>query len=148
MRILLKSRVSRDFRDVYSGFDRNLFEFLLPPGAKVQQFDGSKKGDIVHLTFSFPFKAEWVSEIIEDKVSDSECYFIDKGTKLPFGISSWMHKHRIKKDGSQSIIVDDIEFSTGNKLLNLIYYPALFISFLPRKRLYQKYFTQSVEIRR
>ena len=148
MHILLKSRVSRDFRDVYNGFDRNLFEFLLPPGAKVQQFDGSKKGDIVHLTFSFPLKAEWVSEIIEDTVSDSECYFIDKGTKLPFGITSWTHKHSVKKVDNQSIIIDDIEFSTGNKLLDLIYYPALFISFLPRKRLYQKYFTQAADIKR
>ena len=140
MRILLKTRVSGNYLDIYNSFDRSLFEFLLPSGAKVQQFDGSKKGDIVHLTFSFPFKAEWVSEIIENNISDSECYFIDKGTKLPFGIHFWIHKHRIIKDGNQSIIEDDIEFSTGNKFLDLIYYPGLLVSFLPRKRLYQKYF--------
>jgi ligand-binding SRPBCC domain-containing protein len=143
MRILLKSRVSGNYLEVGKSFDRNLFEFLLPPGAKVQRFDGSRKGDIVHLAFTFPFKAEWVSEIIEDNITDRECFFIDKGTKLPFGIRSWIHKHRIVKDDNHSIIEDDIEFSTGNRLLDLVYYPGLLISFLPRKWQYRKYFTKS-----
>ena len=145
MRILLRSRVRGFYLDVSKSFDRNLFEFLLPPGAKVKQFDGSKKGDIVHLTFSFPFKADWVSEIIEDSISNSECYFIDKGTNLPFGLRNWIHKHRIVKDGNQSIIVDEIEFSTGNRFFDLTYYPGLYLSFLPRKWQYRKYFQKSSE---
>lgn len=140
MHILLKSRVIGSYLDVSKSFDRSLFEFLLPPGAKVLQFDGSKKGDIVHLRFSFPFKTDWVSEIIEDSISNGECYFIDKGTNLPFGLRHWIHKHRIVKDGNHSIIVDDIEFSTGNRILDLIYYPILYLSFLPRKFQYPKYF--------
>ena len=142
MRITLRSVVNGNFKDVYKAFDRLLFEFLLPPGAKVIRFDGSARGNIVHLTFSFPLYSEWISEITEENELEDHCYFIDEGRKVPLGITFWKHKHVVRKDDNRSVIEDHIEFSTGNKLLDLIYYPGLFLAFSPRKRLYQKYFNK------
>ena len=139
MRIRLKSRVKGHFKDVYNSFDQQLFEYLLPPGAKVLKFDGSRKGDLVHLEFGFP-KAEWISKIIENGESENLCYFIDVGVKIPFGLKTWRHKHLVHNDGDHAIIEDDMEFSTGSRILDLLYLPGLYLSFLPRVTQYKKYF--------
>lgn len=138
MRIILKTKVKGEFLEVFSAFNRQLFEYLLPPGAKVIRFDGSLKGNIVHL--SFPLGMEWISEITEEHKSGELCYFIDEGRKVPMGISSWIHKHAVYKSGNNSIIEDNIQFSTGVKILDLLYYPMLYLAFSPRKSLYKKYF--------
>ena len=76
MNITLKSKVIGDFTEVYKRFDRNLFSYLLPPGAQLIEFGGSKKGDIVHL--KLPLAGEWISEITENGISAEVCYFIDE----------------------------------------------------------------------
>lgn len=142
MKINLKSKVRGNYKDVFQAFDKNLFEYLLPPGAKVIQFDGSKKGDLVYLSFSFPPNTEWISEIVEDSCSDELCYFIDIGKKLPFGITFWRHKHIVHNQGDSSVIEDDIEFRTKNKVQESILYPLLYLSFLPRVAQYKSYFNK------
>jgi len=138
MRIILKTEVKGDFREVFGAFNRQLFEYLLPPGARVIRFDGSQKGNIVHL--SFPLDMEWISEITEEFNSSEYCYFIDEGRKVPLGISRWVHKHAVHGVGTNSIIEDNIQFSTGIGILDLLYYPVLYLAFFPRKSLYKKYF--------
>ena len=61
MNITLKTKVSRDLKVVYNRFDHDLFKYLLPPGAQLIEFGGSKKGDFVHL--KLPVAGEWISEI-------------------------------------------------------------------------------------
>lgn len=140
MRINLKSEVAGNYKDVFRAFDQMLFEYLLPPGAKVIQFDGSEKGNLVHLSFSFPPGAKWISEIVEDSCSENLCYFIDVGKVLPFGIKHWKHRHLVHKKDNDSVIEDDIEFSTGNSLYDRLLYPFLYLSFLPRISQYKSYF--------
>jgi ligand-binding SRPBCC domain-containing protein len=141
MKMNLKSRVNGSMEKVFNSFDKNLFEYLLPPGAKVKRFDGSKPGDIVHLQFSFPIKAEWISEITQEVKEHESCYFVDCGVKLPFGMKFWKHTHYVHRVTENSSLIEDaIEFRMKNVILDICVYPLLYLSFLPRVVQYKKYF--------
>lgn len=143
MNIQLKTKVDGNYQDIMRLFDRNLFEALKPKNAKMEivEFTGSKKGDKVHLRFLSPIKAEWISEITEDGENEEETYFIDEGVKLPFPLSSWKHKHVVRKiTENSSYIIDDMTFEGINSFFTLFLYPALYIAFYPRKSIYKSYF--------
>jgi len=143
MNIQLKTKVDGNYQDIMRLFDRNLFEALKPKNAKMEivAFTGSKKGDKVHLRFLSPIKAEWISEITEDGENEKETYFIDEGVKLPFPLSSWKHKHVVRKiTENSSYIIDDMTFEGINSFFTLFLYPALYIAFYPRKSIYKSYF--------
>ncbi|MFK7900136.1 MAG: hypothetical protein AB8B61_05195 [Cyclobacteriaceae bacterium] len=144
MNFTLSTPIVKDFKEVFNQFDQELFEFLLPPKkvAQLIEFGGSQKGAIVHIQFLVPFKTEWISEITEDKQRETECYFIDVGRKLPFGLKYWTHKHIVKKEGDQAIIVDDITYGYNNKVLDILFYPFWYLSFLPRKKQYRQFFEE------
>lgn len=141
MKIFIQTKVQQSYKKVYSQFDKDLFQALNPPLLPVQlvRFDGSKKGDEVHL--SFPFGMKWVSHIIEEEKNDQECFFIDKGMVLPFPLKEWTHRHRVIKDNKGSTIVDDIEFKSNNILLDYVIFPVLWLQFIYRKPIYRKYFS-------
>lgn len=138
MNITLKSKVTGELNAVYNRFDDNLFRYLLPPGAQLIEFGGSKKGDIVHL--NLPLAGEWISEITENGMSDDMCYFIDEGRKLPFPLKKWKHKHILHNAGASTIIEDNMNFSTGNIITDILFYPVLLLAFLPRLWQYKSYF--------
>ena len=138
MNITLRSKVNGELTAIYNRFDDKLFRHLLPPGAQLIEFGGSKKGDIVHL--KLPIAGEWVSKITENGASEDTCYFIDEGRKLPFPLKKWEHKHILHRKGNSTIIEDNMNFSTGNSLTDILFYPILFLSFLPRLWQYNSYF--------
>ena len=138
MNVKLRSKVNRDLTTVYEGFDHKLFEYLLPPGAQLIEFGGSKKGDVVHL--KLPLAGEWVSEITENGSADGSYYFIDEGKKLPFPLKKWRHKHVLKTSGENTTIEDDMNFTTGTIMGDFLLYPFLLLSFLPRTWQYKRYF--------
>ena len=143
MKIRLQTKVKGYYTDVMSRFDKDLFKALEPDLGKMEivEFTGSKKGDRVHLRFLQPFKAEWISDIVEDGRDDNSAYFIDEGVKLPFGIQNWRHIHIVEKiDERSSWIIDDIEYTGRNQLHTLLLYPMLFLAFYPRKQKYRSYF--------
>lgn len=143
MNIQLKTKVDGNYKDIIKQFDLELFEALKPKGAKMEivEFTGSKKGDTVHLRFLSPIKTEWISKITEDHEDDKEAYFIDEGVKLPFPLSYWRHKHIVKKiTEDTSYIIDDMTFKGPFSLITLLLYPALYIAFYPRGRIYKSYF--------
>jgi len=148
MRIILKSKVNGYYKTVMSRFDRALFEYLKPPIGRVEvlSFTGSKKGDTVHLNLYTPFKMEWVSIITEDGSDEENIYFIDEGQKLPFPLKRWRHRHVVKRlSEHESEIVDDMEYSTGLWLIDLIMYPVFYATFYPRKKQYREYFRQVLD---
>ena len=136
--ITLRSKVRGELTTIYKHFDADLFRYLLPPGAQLIEFGGSKQGDIVHI--KLPIAGEWISEITEDGVSTDTCYFIDEGRKLPFPLKAWRHKHILHRAGNSTIIEDQINYATGNILADLLIYPVLYLSFLPRVSQYKQYF--------
>lgn len=140
MKIRIKTRVKEDFSLVVKYFNEDLFRYLLPPGSKLILFEGNSPGSRVHLEFTFPFKTQWVSEIIEENKSQDTYSFIDVGRVLPYGLDRWRHRHCIVRDGSGSRIVDEMNFTTGKNWLDVLYYPFLYAAFLPRKASYVNYF--------
>lgn len=143
MNIRLETKVKGHYKTIMDGFDRELFEALTPKQGKVEivTFTGSKKGDRVHLRFLSPIRTEWISDITEDAVNEDEAYFIDEGVKLPFPLRYWQHKHIVRKVTEEtSCIVDDITFKGVNPVVSLLLYPAIYLGFYPRKRIYQQYF--------
>jgi ligand-binding SRPBCC domain-containing protein len=146
MKIKIATQVKSEWKKVVSGFTKELFVKLNPPfpPVVVKQFDGCIKGDKVVLELNFLlFKQEWVSDIIESVEDENGFSFIDVGVKLPFFLSRWRHHHIIKKreDGGTTII-DDIDFSTGSLLTDLLFYPILYGQFLYRKPIYRKIFSR------
>ena len=127
-------------------FDRALFEALAPkvPAMEIVEFTGSRKGDTVHIRFLSPVKVEWVSRITEDAENKTEAYFVDEGVQLPFPLSFWKHKHIVRKiTEDTSCIIDDITFKGPNGLVTLLLYPAIFLGFYPRKKIYKAYFGEA-----
>ncbi|MFT7363029.1 MAG: ligand-binding SRPBCC domain-containing protein [Algoriphagus sp.] len=144
MKITIETSVHQDYLQVKEGFNEMLFKKLSPPfpPVKLLRFDGSTKGDLVTLELNFIFfKQKWTSEIMEDQTTDKEFYFIDKGIELPFFLKKWTHKHRIVKDGENSIIRDEIDYQAPFRILTLILYPAMLLQFAYRKPIYKKIFS-------
>lgn len=140
--------VQESMEQVKERFDLELFKALKPPlvNLKVTRFDGCNKGDEVHLSifFGIPlFQVKWVSSITESYEDDENWYFIDEGVLLPFPLKKWRHKHIVKKVGSSSLIVDDISFSSNNRVLNFMLKPLLKLQFSGRYAIYQKIFGSS-----
>ena len=140
MNLILRSEVPVSMAKVASRFDVHLFKFLLPPGAKLIEFGGSEKGDRVHL--KLPLVGEWISDITENGETENAWYFVDVGTKLPFPLKSWTHRHVLHAVEDRTVIEDDIHFSTGWLLGDVLFYPILYASFYPRIRQYKAYFKE------
>lgn len=143
MKIRIETKIEASLEKVKEGFTEDLFLSLNPPfpPVKLVQFDGCKTGDQVVLELNFIFfKQKWVSDITEDFENKHEWYFIDIGTQLPFFLSKWRHHHGVEKAESGSIIIDDITFSTGTILTDILMYPLLYGQFLYRKPIYKRKF--------
>ena len=54
---------------------------------EIVQFTGSQKGDKVHVRFIKPIKADWISDIVEDKVTDYKAWFVDVGKVVPWPLA-------------------------------------------------------------
>lgn len=144
MKIIIKTPIKGDPIQIISRFDQSLFEALAPPGPGVElvRFDGSKKGDIVHIKLNLfgVKKVDWISKIIEDKQDNAQAYFIDRGITLPFFLSKWEHKHLVKRNAEGSIIIDDIYYQTPYRIFDYLLYPILFFQFAYRRPIYQRIF--------
>ena len=144
MKITIETHVRQSYLQVKEGFNESLFKKLSPPfpPVKLLQFDGSSKGDLVSLELNFIFfKQKWTSEITEDQTNDQEFYFIDQGVELPFFLNKWTHKHRIIKDGENSIIRDEINYQAPFLILSWLLFPAMLLQFAYRKPIYKKIFS-------
>lgn len=148
MRIIIKTEVEQDYKTVFARFDKDLFLALKPPflPLTLRQFDGSMKGDEVKIRLGKGFLSQdWDALIIDQQENDTEIFFIDKGTKLPFFLKTWQHKHRIiNLKSHNSEIIDDIHYTTPlGKIMDIVFYPILYIQFWIRKPVYKKYFSKN-----
>ncbi|NVK86192.1 MAG: hypothetical protein HWE21_17835 [Cytophagia bacterium] len=146
MKFTLRTNVAQSLENVKEGFNEDLFSQLAPPFPKVniKQFDGSKKGDIVSLELNFIiFRQNWTSKIVDEGSSDTEYFFIDEGTILPFGITFWRHKHTLQSINEKTQIIDEVEFRSWNGLASLLLFPILLSQFFYRKPIYKRIFGQN-----
>lgn len=142
MNILLRTQVQQDHHSVYKGFNESLFLQLSPPllPFELNCFEGCETGDRVILKVGLPLQV-WESLIVSHGSSSNEYYFVDEGVKLPFPLRKWHHRHGIEAiDSGGTIISDEITFSTGFKLIDLLAYPLLYSIFAYRKAVYRRVF--------
>jgi ligand-binding SRPBCC domain-containing protein len=143
MKIKVSTQVASSWKKVLAGFNESLFKSLNPPfpPVKVMRFDGCKTNHRVELELNFfLFKQYWHALIISHLELDKGFVFVDIGKKLPFFLKSWKHTHSILEEGNGTQIIDDIEYSTGTLLSDLIFYPILYLQFLYRKPVYKREF--------
>ncbi len=148
MEIQIQTPVMQSYEQVWQGFTRELFLALAPPLTPIHllRFDGCKKGDEVHLEIDFGvFSQLWCSKIVEQTTTNDEIYFIDEGIQLPFFLSKWKHKHRIVKQATGALIIDEIEFE-GKFFTSAFIYPVLLLQFMYRQPVYQKWFEEEYPI--
>lgn len=143
MKILIRTKIEKNYQVLFSKFNLHLFEALKPPllNLVVERFDGCKKGDEVHLKMDFfgLINQRWISHITADFKSEYEIFFVDVGVLLPPPLKKWTHIHRLEKITEiSSFVTDDIEYSCGNGALDLLIYPVLYSMFLFRKPIYKR----------
>lgn len=145
MRVILRTAVVQLPADVLTGFTRALFVALAPPFPKLRvlRFDGCRTGDEVHIELDTLVKRlPWTSLIVADgEEPDGTCFFVDEGRVLPPPLRYWQHRHRIQpgpKGGS--VIVDDLEYRTASRLLDVLIYPAMWAQFAWRRPIYRRWF--------
>ena len=146
MRIVIKTKVSENYKTVFKKFDRNLFLALKPPliQLNLEKFDGCFTGDKVELSLGlFGIVQKWKALIVEQNESQDEIYFIDEGKELPAPIKQWRHRHGLENiEDKATIIVDDINYSSNNKVIDFLLYPILYLQFWYRKPVYRRYFSK------
>ncbi|MBZ0203621.1 MAG: hypothetical protein IT281_01220 [Ignavibacteria bacterium] len=143
MNLCITTKVEQDYRTVFNRFDLKLFLKLKPPlvSFNILRFDGCKPGDEVILEISIlGNKQQWNALITEQFENGDMICFIDTGKVLPKPLTYWKHKHIIENCVDSSKIIDDICFETGNKLLNYLLFPLIFMQFYYRKPIYKSYF--------
>lgn len=143
MKILIKTKIDKNYQVLFSKFNVELFKALKPPlvNLDIERFDGCKKGDEIHLRMDIfgQLNQRWISLITSDFRSEYEINFVDEGALLPPPLVKWKHVHRIEKlNETSSFIVDDIYFTSGNLIVDLAIYPALYLMFLYRKPIYKR----------
>lgn len=144
MKILMKTNVKSDWQTVKDAFNATLLKKLTPPfpPARLVRYDGNSPGNLVEIELNFLiFKAYWVSIITAEQVGKNSYYFTDEGHRLPFFLKRWKHIHEIRENSNGAIIIDDIDYSSGYLLGDLILYPALWLQFMYRVPIYKKVFS-------
>ncbi len=148
MKIRLVTTIEKPLAIVHKNFNESLFKFLLPPFnlAGIERYEGQNPGDIIEIRFNLPFIPNWKVIIKESWLHNKEYGFIDRGLKVPFGITFWKHIHRVVAKGEKSsFIIDDIEYESNSNWLNYILFLFLLLMFYPRKFLYKKYYKELIE---
>ena len=143
MKLYFRTKVQQDFKTVFAGFNRSLFEKLAPPfpRVKVIRFDGCRKGDLVEIEMHTGIATQrWTSLITESGENDYECYFVDEGQVLPAPLKFWRHKHIISKNDQKTFIYDQVEYRTASVMLDYMLYPVMYAQFLYRKPVYKSVF--------
>lgn len=143
MQIKVKTPVRESRSKVWSAFNRELFLALAPPYPKVEllRFDGCSVNDEVHLLLKLGFaQLPWNARIVDEGSTETTTYFIDKGIVLPFPLQRWVHVHLIEDSSCGCTITDEVTFTSGNGLVDLLIYPFLFPTIYFRKFIYRRIF--------
>jgi ligand-binding SRPBCC domain-containing protein len=143
MKLVLKTDVQQAPPQVWAGFDQALFEKLAPPFPRIRllRFDGSTTGCTVEVELNFIFFRQiWQSKIIEHGHTEDAIWFVDQGTRLPFFLKSWRHRHSLLRSETGTQIVDDIDYGTGWSMLDYLMYPLMWAQFAYRGPIYRRAF--------
>ena len=109
---------------------------------KLLRFDGCRPGDVVQLELQLGVKkAFWESHITAAETSDTLCYFVDEGRRLPLRLHTWQHTHGMAAAGpGRCRISDELAFSTRPGWWGYVLYPGFYLLLLYRKPIYRQVF--------
>jgi len=148
MHLYLRTHVAASPADVSAGFTRELFVALAPPFPpfRLLRFDGSQRGDEVHIELGAgPARFRWTSLITDHGITPSGVYyFVDEGRQLPPPLRYWRHRHLMQPapDGG-TYIVEDLEYRSPFRWLDALLYPAMWAQFAWRRPIYRRWFGKS-----
>jgi ligand-binding SRPBCC domain-containing protein len=148
MHFIVKTKINKPFDQVVSSFDQDLFVAIAPPGMPMRllRFDGCNKNDIVEIQLGLgTFSTKWRSLITYHESSEEVFHFIDKGVIIPWPLKKWEHKHYVYKTGDESLIVDNVTFSTSSRLMDVFSFLPFYLSILYRVYAYKKYFSKRIK---
>ncbi len=140
----LETKVNQDYKTVFAGFDRKLFDVLLPnfPPVKVLEFDGQRVDGRVGIEMNlFLFKIVWIVRIVSITESLDEIEFVDEGVELPSFLRYWKHRHIVRHNGVSTTIIDDITFYSPYRVLDWLLYPIFWLQFFMRRPIYERFFS-------
>ncbi len=144
MNLNFRTKVAAPLEQVKKGFDRSLFLRLKPPLIQLvlERFDGCETGHEIHLRVGLPGALQtWISKITSHKLERDSWSFVDEGSSLPFPLKNWRHHHIVKiLPSGGSLILDEITFSCGSRILDLLLLGPLWFSFAGRASVYQSVF--------
>jgi len=145
MKLMIRVNVAQPPEDVLAQFGPELFHRLTPPfpPARVLHYGGNSPGSEVHIRLNVLLaQQDWVAVITEQDFTPGreELFFTDEGKQLPFFLSFWRHKHRVRRLPGGSQIIEDIEFRTPPWLPEALLYPVLWAQFACRRPVYRKVF--------
>ncbi|WP_045689215.1 SRPBCC family protein [Hymenobacter sp. AT01-02] len=145
MHLILRTHVAATPAQVWQGFTRELFLDLAPPFPpfRLRRFDGCHRGDEVHIELGAgPLCYPWTSLITDHGTQpDGTYFFVDEGQKLPPPLRFWRHRHLMQPAaGGGTYIVEDLEYRTGLRALDVLLYPAMWAQFAWRRPIYRRWF--------
>jgi ligand-binding SRPBCC domain-containing protein len=145
MRITLRTRVQQPAERVFQQFDRPLLERLAPPFpvARLVRYDGQLPGHEVHIRLHFGlFTQTWHSRITPNRAEGpTEWFFEDVGTRLPFFLRAWTHRHIVRAlPNGSSEIVDAVTFRSPWYTPAPLVWLALWGMFAYRQPIYRRVF--------
>ena len=142
MNIKISTRVNQNYKSVFAGFTEELFLKLAPPFPpfKLLRFDGCKTNDEVHIRLWNFGWTDWIALITDDFEHSNQIGFVDEGKVLPSFLKSWKHQHIIQDLDQGSEIIDNIQYTCPNRLLEYLIYPFLYLQFIYRKPVYRNVF--------
>lgn len=147
MHVILRTAVAQPPAQVMAGFTRELFVALAPPfpRLRVLRFDGCLTGDQVEIELDTLVKRlPWTSLIVDHgQLLDGTLFFVDEGRVLPPPLRYWRHRHLIQPGpNGGSVIVDDLEYRSGSRALDVLLRPAMWAQFAWRRPIYRRWFGQ------
>ena len=74
------------------------------------------------------------------EAEDTYLHFIDKGTKLPFGLDSWNHHHIVEVKDDNVIISDRVRMHSESRAKLFFIFPIMIFPILIRKITYKIWF--------
>ena len=114
----------------------------MPPGCEVLHHRGLRRGAITKVLM---FGRVVTFKVVTYTTDLNKLYFNDILKEGDFfGIKFWSHRHTVEKYGptqDDTIIIDELEFTTKNKVLDFLYGFIIRLYFLNRKIRYKLFFT-------
>ena len=143
MRFVVRTSVAIGPDTVFPVFGQKAFVESLAPrlmGLEVVRI-GLQLGDEIEVQFrGLGPRGPWVSRIESLDRGPDGIWFVDRSIQLPWPFALFKHRHGFVRQGTGTMLVDDVTFTTAPAILVIAVGPALRWSFGLRRAVYRRRF--------